>query len=69
MKNVTGKEKIVFVVLLIFLSAFARAVGMSMSFSKTLIFLSLLFLIYKYFSKRLNTDKKKKNNEKREGKK
>jgi len=61
MKSITTKEKIVFLILLVFVSSVARAVGMKMAFSNTLIILAVLFLIYKLIIGKLKrlTRKKK----------
>jgi len=46
-KSISMTEKFVFVLLLLFISSVLKATGMSMSFSTTLIFLSIIFFIYK----------------------
>lgn len=46
-KSISTTEKFVFVLLLLFISTILKATGMGMSFSTTLIFLSIIFFIYK----------------------
>ncbi|NQU83861.1 MAG: hypothetical protein HQ536_04065 [Parcubacteria group bacterium] len=59
MKNITTNEKIVFAVLLVFVSSLARATEVNMAFSKALIVLTLLFLFYKLLTKKIKTNRKK----------
>ena len=54
MKNITTSEKVVFTILLVFVSSVARAAGMKMAFSNTLIILAVLFFIYKLIIRKLN---------------
>lgn len=54
MKKITTKEKIVFIILLVLISSVARAAEMKMAFSNTLIFLLVIFLIYKFIAGKLD---------------
>ena len=52
MKNITMKEKIIFIILFVLVSSVVKAAGVSMAFSKTLIVLTVLFLFYKFLVKK-----------------
>ena len=53
MKDITTKEKVVFLFLLVLISSVAMVAGMKMAFSNTLIFLIVIFLIYKLIKSKL----------------